>query len=71
MKNIIITPILEAQALLIMGVSSLQSSTNFFLSFSFWGPDLEYAGKKRAQEETLPVNHSPDASLVTIETKLF
>ena len=30
-----LTPILEAHALLIMGVSSLQSSTNFFLSFSF------------------------------------
>jgi len=36
-----ITPILEAHALLIIGVSSLQSSTNFFLSFSFCYPALE------------------------------
>jgi len=35
------SPSFEAQALLIIGVSSLQSSINFFLSFSFYGPDFE------------------------------
>ena len=53
------TPSLEAHALLIMGVSSLQSSINFFLSLSFWVLDLAYAGKNRAHDDTLPVNHSP------------
>jgi hypothetical protein len=35
-------PILEAAALLIIGVSSLHSSTNFFLNFSFIPPDFAY-----------------------------
>lgn len=65
-KFLNLTPIFEAHALLIIGVSSLQSSTNFLRSFSFCGPALEYAGKKSAQDDTLPVNHSPDASFNTI-----
>jgi hypothetical protein len=64
-------PSFEAHALLIMGVSSLQSSMNFFLSLSFCVFDLEYAGKNRAQEDTLPVNHSPCASLMTMGAKMF
>ena len=39
-NNDFITPNLDAQALLIMGVSSLQSSMNFFLSLSFYELDL-------------------------------
>lgn len=64
-------PILLAQALLIMGVSSLHSSTNFLRSFSFWGPEREYAGKKSVQEDTRPVNHSPVANLMTMGAKAF
>jgi len=39
--DLVYTPSLEAHALLIMGVSSLHSSMNFFLSFSFCALDLE------------------------------
>lgn len=69
--TIVFTPIFDAQALLIIGVSSLHNSTNFLRSFSLEGPDLAYAGKNNEHEETLPVNHSPDASLITKGAKLF
>ena len=65
------SPSLAAHARLIIGVSSWQSSMNFFLSRSFCAFDLGYAATNRPHEETRPVKNSAYASLITSGQKTF